>query len=372
VKEIVSKLPSAAETAGKRPIIERIHSRLSKLPEHVPPIPVVPPEDLDRALAQLQQFMVMAQNRDQAEGFERIRRLVQSLPKQEYYRRLSAFQQSMAADLLGRMYTLRAVSNPEPPQLTDLPEGLVARFVGKSGYYSMQICTKADIWNMDAMEKFVKQLRSVDASVTGNPVQIFESSREMKWGYEKGAIYGVVIVLLVVWLDFRNLRMTMLALIPLLASKLQLFGLMGLLDIPLNPANMIVLPLILGIGVDNGVHIIHDYLQGPTPYRMNASTGAAIVINTLQNIVGFGGLMIATHRGLHSLGRVLTLGMACCLLSALVMPSLLQILPDMRPKKSSKEDESPTDDDIRYDAADDSLRPRSSSYGSTPRRRASA
>ena len=111
-----------------------------------------------------------------------------------------------------------------------------------------------------------------------------------------------MIVIVVVWLDFRSIRMTLLALLPLVTSKLQLFGLMGLLGIPLNPANMIVLPLILGIGVDTGVQIVHDYLREPHPYRMNPATSAALVINTLMNIVGFGALMIASHRGLHSLG----------------------------------------------------------------------
>ena len=275
---------------------------------------------------------------------QRIRGLVQSLPQEEYYRRLTTFQNNLAADMLRALYALRSVSNPEPPALTDFPEGLVSRLVGRSGYYCLQIHTKADIWNMTEMEEFVRQLRAVDdkmhqlnpaidTAVTGNPVQVYESSREMMWGYEKGALYGVLIVIVVVWLDFRSIRMTLLALLPLVTSKLQLFGLMGLLGIPLNPANMIVLPLILGIGVDTGVQVVHDYLREPHPYRMNPSTSAALVINTLMNIVGFGALMIASHRGLHSLGRVLTLGMACCLLSCMVMPSLLQLLPDMRPKK---------------------------------------
>ena len=70
---------------------------------------------------------------------------------------------------------------------------------------------------------------------------------------------------------------------------------------------------------------------------MPASTSAALVINTLMNIVGFGALVIAAHRGLHSLGRVLTLGMACCLLSCMVMPCLLQILPDIRAKEQEEE-----------------------------------
>ncbi len=187
------------------------------------------------------------------------------------------------------------------------------------------------------MTKLHQMNPAIDTVVTGNPVQVYESEREMIWGYEKGGFYGVMIVIVVVWLDFRSIRMTLLALLPLVTSKLQLFGLMGLLGIPLNPANMIVLPLILGIGVDTGVQIVHDYLREPHPYRMHPATSAALVINTLMNIVGFGALMIASHRGLHSLGRVLTLGMACCLLSCMVMPSLLQLLPDMRPKKPSEE-----------------------------------
>ena len=330
VKEIVSYIPGDAE--AKRPIVERIHARLVNLPESVPPIPVVSPANLERALGQLSQVMTMAQKTAETQALEQIRNLVRALPEQEYYRRLSAFQQSMAADLLGRLHASRAVAASEPPQFRDLPEGLVTRFVGKHGCYAMQIYTKADIWNMGAMEQFVKEVRSVDPEVTGNPLQIYEASRQMKWSYEKGALYGVITVLLVVYLDFRNFRMTLLALLPLVLSKLQLFGLMGLLNIPLNPANMIVLPLILGIGVDNGVHIVHDYLREPAPYRMSPSTGAAIVVNTLMNIVGFGGLMIASHRGLHSLGRVLTLGMACCMVSAIVMPSLLRLLPNLAGK----------------------------------------
>ncbi len=225
--------------------------------------------------------------------------LVAVTPRQQYYDRLTAFQNRLAADTLQCLYALREVSNPQPPTLSDLPEGVVGRLVGRSGYYCMQIHTKADIWNMDEMEQFVSQLRAVDSrlhemnpaidtGVTGNPVQVYESSRELMWGYEKGALYGVLIVVAVVWLDFRSIRMTLLALLPLVTSKLQLFGLMGLLGIPLNPANMIVLPLILGIGVDTGVQIVHDYLREPQPYRMPPATSAALVINTLMNIVGFG------------------------------------------------------------------------------------
>ncbi len=343
VEEIGSYVPE--NVTRKQPLIQHIHDCLAnaRLPKMDAAIPVVPPFQLDQSLAKLENVMTAMGRSSEVRQLRGIRDLVHSLPPAEYFRRLNSFQNNLAADMLRALDALRSISNPEPPALTDFPEGLVARFVGRSGYYCLQIHTKADIWNMTEMAEFVRQLRAVDAKlhqvnpaidtvVTGNPVQVYESEREMIWGYEKGAFYGVMIVIVVVWLDFRSIRMTLLALLPLVTSKLQLFGLMGLLGIPLNPANMIVLPLILGIGVDTGVQIVHDYLREPHPYRMNPSTSAALVINTLMNIVGFGALMIASHRGLHSLGRVLTLGMACCLLSCMVMPSLLQLLPDMRPK----------------------------------------
>ena len=107
-------------------------------------------------------------------------------------------------------------------------------------------------------------------------------------------------------------------------AMLQTFGLMGILDIPLNAANMIGLSLMLGMGMENGVLITHDYLSQRGPYRMSASTAVAVVLNTLTTMVGFAVLIIADHRGLQSLGRMLTINMACCLFSSLViLPTLL-------------------------------------------------
>ena len=112
--------------------------------------------------------------------------------------------------------------------------------------------------------------------------------------------------------------------LPLGLGMLQMFGIMGILNIPLNPANMIVLPLILGIGIDDGVHVMHDFRRQSGRYRMSPSTASAVLITSLTTMVGFGSLMIAGHRGLQSLGRVLTIGVSCCLFTSLIMmPALL-------------------------------------------------
>ncbi len=158
----------------------------------------------------------------------------------------------------------------------------------------------------------------------------------MKAGYETAAVYALVIILAVLVFDFRNLRLALLAAVPLGLGVVQMFGLLGLLNIPLNPANLIALPLILGIGIDYGVHIVHEYAASPGRWRLSASTAAAVLIDSLTTIVGFGSLMIASHHGLASLGRVLTLGVSCCLFTSLVLlPALLTVLA----REEHREDE---------------------------------
>ncbi|MFZ5830121.1 MAG: MMPL family transporter [Planctomycetota bacterium] len=339
VDEIASAMP--AEDQERSAAVVRIHAALKNLPSSVPQIPTAPPEEMRAHVAALLQSLPAA---PELTGIrERLGYTLQALdalPAAEYYARLSDYQQAMAGDLLARLHAMKSAADPQPPAWSDLPEGLTARFVGHNGKHLLKIYSRGDIWDMAATERFVREVRSVDPDATGNPLQIYEASRQMKRSYEEAAMYALAIVFVVVYLDFRSLRYTLLALAPLAISVVQMFGLMGLLNIPLNPANMIVLPLILGIGVDNGVHIVHDFRRQRSEggrYRIGTSTVNAVVINSLGNMVGFGSLMIASHQGLQSLGRVLTIGMGCCLVSALLMPNLFVIFCQPQPQGSSVE-----------------------------------
>jgi predicted RND superfamily exporter protein len=103
----------------------------------------------------------------------------------------------------------------------------------------------------------------------------------------------------------------------------------GLLRFPLNPANMIALPLVLGVGVDNGVHVLHDYLsrrRAGAPYRLGRATGRGILVAALTTMLGFGTLTLSSHRGLVGLGFILALGVGCCMLASLVfLPAVLNL-----------------------------------------------
>ncbi len=325
-EEIVSLLPVDIEV--KRPIIQRIQERLATLPERPPLIMVDRPEKLGQVFGHAQNLLAQGRADEKCvRQLEIIRDVLRRMPLSDCYAQLSRFQQEMAGDLLSRLHILKSIANPDPPTLTDLPASLVDRFVGHHGKHLLKIYGRGDIWDTDALSRFVRDVRTVDPQVTGNPLQAHEASLEMKHSYQEAAIYSLLVILAVLVLDFKSLHYAILAALPLGVGVLQMFGLLGVLGIPLNPANLIALPLILGIGVDYGVHIVHEYRESTGPYRMSAGTAVAVLVDALTTLVGFGSLMIATHQGLQSLGRVLTLGVTCCLFTSLVMlPALLTLM----------------------------------------------
>jgi uncharacterized protein len=298
---------------------------LANLPQQVPQLPLASMQEMSQMFAAAQTMPAGDPIADLIrQRVAQVAELIQRLPQSESYARLAGFQQAMAADVLTRLYALRSAANPEPPHLSDLPESLVARFVSPSGKHLMKIFSKGDIWDMAAMERFVRQVRSVDKNATGNPIQVYEASLQMKRSYEQATWFALCTILPVMFLNLGNLRDTFLAVLPLGACMLQLFGIMGFLNIPFNAANMISLPLMLGMGVDNGINIVYDFRRQADRYRMSPSTAVAVILNTLTTMVGFAVLMLADHRGLQSLGRVLTIGMSCCLVSSLViLPAFL-------------------------------------------------
>jgi len=337
-EEIVSLLP--VDVDRKREMIERIQAKLAGLPERPPLIPVDRPEDLGQMLAAAQQMLVQFQQPAAARTFEQIRDTMRRLPAAECLALLSQFQQQMAGDLLSRLHALQTMANPEPPQLTDLPASLVHRFVGQNQRHLLKVYGRGNIWDMDSLSQFVHEVRSVDPRATGNPLQAYEASLQMKGSYETSAFIALAVVFAVLWFDFRSIPLTLLAALPLGMGVLQTFGILGLLDLPLNPANMIALPLMMGLGIDYGVHVVHDFLEQRGRYRISASTAMAVLVDSTTTIVGFGALMVASHQGLQSLGRVLTIAVSCCLFSSIVMlPALLTWATRHRPADVEADDD---------------------------------
>jgi len=126
-----------------------------------------------------------------------------------------------------------------------------------------------------------------------------------------------------------RIKWMLLALLPLVASFLWLFGLMVMFGWKLNFYNLVILPTILGIGDDSGIHIVHRYLEEGKGSISNVlySTGEHITVSAFTTMMGFGGLLFSMHPGMRSIGEVAILGIGLTLVAALiVLPALLKIM----------------------------------------------
>ncbi|WP_069130835.1 efflux RND transporter permease subunit [Rhodohalobacter halophilus] len=140
-----------------------------------------------------------------------------------------------------------------------------------------------------------------------------------------------LIVFLFIWFSFKNLRWALIALIPLIIGLLWLFGIMMLFGLKFNFYNLVVLPAVLGIGCDNGVHLAHRYRDEgqKSMWEVLSSTGQHITVGSFTTMMGFAGLLFTNHPGLQSIGIMAVVGIGMTLLSALTfLPAMVQFLED--------------------------------------------
>jgi hopanoid biosynthesis associated RND transporter like protein HpnN len=241
--------------------------------------------------------------------------------------KLKSFEEALTGDLAEDLHKLRDVSTPASISIADLPAGFRERYIGKTGKWLVSVFAKESLWDYEPLAAFIKQVQTVDPDITGKPITTLEGLRSMKEGFILAAVYAFIVIVVVLLFDFQSWKFTLLALAPLVMGLCAAAGIMTLLHIPFNPANMIVVPLIIGVGTDNGVHVLHDFRsRRGGVYTLTRATGQGIMVKALATVLGFGTLMISNHRGIYSLGLALTLGVTCCMLTALVfLPALLRL-----------------------------------------------
>ncbi|HEY3931100.1 MAG TPA: MMPL family transporter, partial [Verrucomicrobiae bacterium] len=270
--------------------------------------------------------------RDAIENFRKTMLQGNSAALAQHAEKLALFQQALFTDLADTFTLLQNQDNTTPLRVEDLPPALHHRYVGVDGKFLLQVYPKDDVWERANQEKFVTQLRTIDPNVTGTPVQLYEYETLMKDSYVQAAWYSLTAIALMVLFHFRSFGAVILSLLPVGIGTLWLAGLMGWLDIPINLSNIMTLPLVIGIGVTNGIHILNRFAEERTPNILSRSTGKAVLVSGLTAIAGFGSLIFAKHRGIHSLGCVMSVGIAACMIAALTfLPALLNLLGRWRP-----------------------------------------
>jgi hopanoid biosynthesis associated RND transporter like protein HpnN len=242
--------------------------------------------------------------------------------------RLEEFERRLTMDLAEDLHRLRDVSTPTAITLADVPPALRERYVSPNGKWLLRVFARRSLWDYQPLEEFCRQMQAVDPNATGKPFTTVEGLRAMKNGLTRAGVYAFLVIAAVLLLDFRTPRHTLVALAPLVMGVTLALGVLALGGVPLNPANMIAFPLILGVGVDNGVHVLHDWLlrRAEGHATISRPIGRGVLVKALTTMIGFGALMVSTERGLVGLGFILTLGVGCCMVTALVfLPAVLRL-----------------------------------------------
>lgn len=242
---------------------------------------------------------------------------------------LDRVQHPLFQDFADKWTLLQGNLNPTGPiTLADVPAQLRSRFVSADGaLFLLQIYPRHNIWDGAPLREFIKQLRQIDTDVTGSPVIGYESIHAIKHGYATGAMYAALAIPLVTFLALRRISDTLRALVPVACGVLWTAGLMWLFQLQFNLANLVAVPLIIGVGVDGGINLIRRAREDARPgWRMiGESTGQAIALYSLDSLAGFGSLLIARHYGVFSMGLLLIVAVGTVLVATFtVLPLLLE------------------------------------------------
>ncbi|MSQ97109.1 MAG: hypothetical protein EXR98_21500 [Gemmataceae bacterium] len=347
---VASLIPSDQDR--KLELLRDIQQRLRKLPKRGETLQHAATnlDDVEQAATRVLKILARLQREQSSDSLVRLQthveRLLDTLHKSQpgviqvqnsgqpdartlMTQRLQQFDGWMTRDLAEDLHRLCDVSTPTPIRLDDLPSCLRDRYIGKNGKWLVRVFAKDCLWNFEPLENFIRQIRTVDPEATGKPFTTLEGLKAMQSGFLWAGVYALIAMVLVLLLDFGRVKHTLVALLPLAMGMIATLGFMAMFGFALNPANMIAFPLILGVGADNGVHVLHDFRcrDRKKRYRLNHVTGRGITVAALTTILGFGTLMIAQHRGMASLGLILAVGVTCCMLTALVfLPALLYVM----------------------------------------------
>jgi len=215
--------------------------------------------------------------------------------------------------------------------LSDLPQSILNRYANrKVDHFLVSVYPKRDIWK-DArfLDQFVDDLERVSEKATGMPPIFRALMRVMGRDGRRAVLLTLIVVFLLLWLDFGKARFALAAMIPLGAGLLWMVGSMKVLGMKLNVVNIMGLPLILGIGIDDGVYIIHRWFmeEGKDISRTFSSTGKAILLTSLTDMLAFGSLVFSIYRGFASFGGAMFLGVGACFITTiLLIPPVLDSL----------------------------------------------
>ncbi len=231
-------------------------------------------------------------------------------------------------------YTVTGLINslePGPVSLANLPPALTERWVSNRGQFRTQVMPAEVLHTNDDMKKFASAVQQVAPEATGDLMVTIASGDTVIAAFRQAIWYALVAISILLMIYLRSIRETLFILLPLILAGIFSAALTVLLGIEFNFANIIAIPLLLGLGVDNGVHIVHRAkTESGGKSLLQTSTARAVFFSSFTTLFSFGNLAFSPHRGTASMGWLLTIGVIFVVLTTLL------VLPAFLPKTGPK------------------------------------
>lgn len=238
----------------------------------------------------------------------------------------------MAADaaltrfLPGQLAHLRLALTAEPVTLASIPADFARDWVLPDGRARVQINPAPEAQTPAGLKMFVQQVTAVAPDAGGSAITIAATADTIVGAFRDAAIYAVIAIALILFGLLRRVLDVALVMAPLLLSALLTLLIVVLLPLPLNFANIIALPLLLGVGVSFNIYFVMNWRAGQT-HPLGSATARAILFSALTTGTAFGSLALSAHPGTASMGKLLLISLGCTLLASLVfIPALLASL----------------------------------------------
>lgn len=261
----------------------------------------------------------------QAEGSDGAQALLSAMDRIDADNR-AAVEDGLFAFFRPLVQRLEVQRLAQPFGFDGLPEALQMRFQADDGTFRADVAPARDISDQDTLREFVAAVRAVNDEVVGAPLSISEAGRVVSGAMLQASAVAGIIVLVVCFTVLRSVAATLAVIVPLLVAGLLLAGAMALFDLPFNYANVIVLPLIIGLGVDSAIHLSLRHDEEDEDHVYGTSTPRAVTFSALTTAVAFASLALSSHRGTASMGELLALSIAIVLAATIVLtPTVLDL-----------------------------------------------
>jgi len=263
-----------------------------------------------------------------AEAARRLSELLRQLARAEPDLR-SAVEKAVVEPLRVSLNQLRQQLDPEPVTADTIPTELKRDWVTADGKARVEVLPKGDPDDTKVLRSFVSAVLAIEPTATGPAVLLFEAGNTVVRAFIEAGIFALAAIAILLWIALRRIADVLLTLVPLLVAVVVTLELSVVLDLPLNFADIIALPLLLGVGVAFKIYYIMAWRSGKTALVQSTLT-RAVIFSAMTQATAFGSLWLSSDPGTSSMGKLMALALLCTMTAAVLFQPALMGQPRAR------------------------------------------